>query len=565
MGCSRPAPGPVAGRTSRGQRRKPLETLPGTYYAWVRMIGETLGSYRVVSKIGEGGMGVVYLAAHTFLERKAAVKVLLPAFSSDPEVVERFVNEARAATVIHHPGIVQVFDFGKLANGSAYLVMEYLEGESLDARLKRLGRMSVFDALRITHHCASALAAAHQAGIVHRDLKPENIFLVPDPQIDGGERAKILDFGIAKLTGDQQRGSVKTRTGSVMGTPTYMAPEQCLGAGEVDHRADIYALACVLFHLLCGRPPFVGQGVGELLVAHVREPAPWARGFNPEVPPVVDALLQRALAKEPGERFASMAEFATALAALAGQARSGSWSEIPGLPVAASPHTPSPGLYPGPGPYPGTNTGLGSRPGMGSAPRMLTGSTIGAAAAQNLTHGTLPGTGRKRAVIIAVVAATTTVALGILLAVLPAEDKGSGDKGSGEAPTLPLDPPRAAASPPTQPEPQTPPVTIPDQPDEPELQPVQPIEVEVTSEPAGAKVFALDSDKELGVTPYTYEAPPSDGKITLRLELDGYKTAEISFRGDRNSMAQLALQKESKRDGRRPPRNSKPEDEFGYR
>ena len=536
------------------------------------MIGETLGSYRVVSKIGEGGMGVVYLAAHTFLERKAAVKVLLPAFSNDEEVVNRFVNEARAATVIHHPGIVQVFDFGKLPDGRAYLVMEFLEGESLDMRLKRLGRVSVIDALRITHHCASALAAAHQAGIVHRDLKPENIFLVPDPQIDGGERAKILDFGIAKLTDDQHRGSVKTRTGSVMGTPTYMAPEQCLGAGEVDHRADIYALACVMFHLLCGRPPFVGQGVGELLVAHVREPAPWARSINPEVPPAVDALLERALAKDPGARFASMAEFAAALGALAGQARSASWSEIPGVPAAASPYVPSPGSYPGPGPYPGTgsypginNTGLGSQPGTGSAPRLVTGSTIGAAAAQNFTHGTLPGRGRKRAVIIAVVAATTTAALSILLAVVSGQDDVPPKDQPGDIPVLEPLQPGGTPGTVTPTGPQTPNVTIEPEPPPPEQPPpVQPIEVEVTSDPAGAKVFAKDSNEELGVTPFTYEAPPTDGQITLRLELQGYKTAEISFRGDRNGMAQLALQKDSKRE-RRPSRNPKSDDEFGYR
>jgi serine/threonine protein kinase len=540
------------------------------------MIGETLGSYRVVSKIGEGGMGVVYLAAHTFLERKAAVKVLLPAFSNDQEVVNRFVNEAKAATVIHHPGIVQVFDFGKLPDGRAYLVMEFLEGESLDQRLKRLGRLSVLDALRITHHCASALAAAHQAGIVHRDLKPENIFLVPDPQIDGGERAKILDFGIAKLTDDQHRGSVKTRTGSVMGTPTYMAPEQCLGAGEVDHRADIYALACVMFHLLCGRPPFVYQGVGELLVAHVREPAPWARSINPEVPAAVDAALQRALVKEPNQRFASMAEFAAALSALAGHARTGSWSEIPGVPAAASPYMPSPGSYPGPGPYPGTGSypgtsgsypgtnNTGSQPGTGSAPRMVTGSTIGAAAAQNLTHGTLPGSGRKRAMIIAVAAATTTAALGILLAVVSQGDPPPA-KDPGDIPVLePLQQggTQGKATPPEQ---QTPTVTIEPEPPKPEQPPpVQPIEVEVTSEPAGAQIFAQGSDDPLGVTPYTYEAPPSDGQITLRLELQGYKTAEISFRGDRNGMAQLALQKESRRE-KRSSRNPKNEDEFGYR
>jgi serine/threonine protein kinase len=531
------------------------------------MIGETLGSYRVVSKIGEGGMGAVYLAAHTFLDRKAAVKVLLPAFSNDEEVVNRFVNEAKAATVIHHPGIVQVFDFGKLPDGRAFLVMEFLEGESLDARLKRLGRLSVPDALRVTHDCASALAAAHQAGIVHRDLKPENIFMVPDAQHDSGERAKILDFGIAKLTDDQQRGSVKTRTGSVMGTPTYMAPEQCLGAGEVDHRADIYALGCVMFHLLTGRPPFVGQGVGELLVAHVREPAPWARGFNPEVPPAVDALLQRSLAKEPGARFASMGEFASALAVLSGQARSGSWAEVP-VPPGANPQ----GSYPGSqqrGSYPGTVPGAGSYAGNGSAPRMVTGSTLGAAAAQNLTHGTLAGGGRKRALIIsmAAVATMSLIAIVIMSSQGPASNdipvleplhpgldgQGSDPSGTGQDIRTETD---------TKPDTEIGQQVDPEIEIEPVPPPVQPIEVEVTSEPAGAKVFAKGSDEPLGETPYVYRAAPVEGEVTLRLELNGYRTAEVSFRGDRNGAAKLGLHRDRRT---RPPKEHKPDDEFGYR
>jgi hypothetical protein len=571
------------------------------------MIGQTLGSYRVVSKIGEGGMGVVYLAEHEFLQRKAAVKVLLPVFSNDQEVVNRFINEAKAATVIHHPGIVQVFDFGKLPDGSAYLAMEYLEGESLDMRLKRLGRVSVPEALRITLHCASALAAAHQAGIVHRDLKPENIFLVPDSTAEGGERAKILDFGIAKLN-DDHRGSVKTRTGSVMGTPTYMAPEQCQGADSVDHRADIYALACVMFHLLCGRPPFLGQGVGELLVAHITQPAPTVRSINPDVPPSLDALLQRALAKLPAERFASMAEFGAGLATLTGQARSGAWA-----PVAGMPYPNVPGSYPGTGPYagPGMGQGMGSSPGMGqgmgqgmgsspgmgqgmgqgmgsvpgmvpnmgsypgmpstpgTAPRMVSGSTLGAAAAQNLTHGTLPGSGRNKRAMIITAAAVATAVAGVLIFVLAGQE---------EIPVLePLQEPAQENPDPQGTTPDTPtnPDVKPDvapevEPDvAPEVKPdvapaVEPIRVEVTSEPAGAKVFATGGDEPLGVTPYTYEAAPSDGEITLRLELEGYKTAAVSFAGDRNGEARKALEKDSKRTGKRSPKKQS-DDEFGYR
>jgi serine/threonine-protein kinase len=204
----------------------------------------TIGQYQIVRKIGEGGMGAVYLAQHALLGRSAAIKVLLPALSSQREVVERFFNEARATTTVSDPGIVSVFDFGYHTDGSAYIVMELLEGESLETRVHR-GPLPVVDALKITRQVAGSLAAAHACGIVHRDLKPENLMLVRDPEAQGGERPKILDFGIAKLTSDAPDRS-RTRTGTLLGTPIYMSPEQCRGSGLVDHRSDIYSLGCVV-------------------------------------------------------------------------------------------------------------------------------------------------------------------------------------------------------------------------------------------------------------------------------------------------------------------------------
>src|SRR5690242_5535956 len=172
-------------------------------------LGTQVGAYRLIQRIGEGGMGTVWLAEHTMLGRRAAVKVLHASFSSQAEIVARFFNEARAATAINDLGIVQIFDFGHHTDGSAYIVMELLDGEPLDHRIAR-GPLPVADALRIMRQVASALGAAHASGIVHRDLKPENIFLVRDPEVPGGERAKLLDFGIAKLaTGTS---NVKTST-----------------------------------------------------------------------------------------------------------------------------------------------------------------------------------------------------------------------------------------------------------------------------------------------------------------------------------------------------------------
>ena len=275
--------------------------------------GTTVGTYRVLHKLGEGGMGVVYVGEHTLLGRKAAIKVLLPELSANKEIVQRFFNEARAVTQIADPGIVQVFDFGFDQLGSAYIVMELLEGEPMDRRLDRIGRFAPFDCVRLMKQICISLHAAHAKGIIHRDLKPENIYIVGDPAVTGGERAKILDFGIAKLQHDEP-GKMKTRTGMVMGTPVYMSPEQCRGAGVVDHRSDIYSIACVMMTMLTGRPPFGGTGSGELIVAHMREPAPYAASRIGELPPIIDQILQRALAKDPDQRFQTMMELAQALA-----------------------------------------------------------------------------------------------------------------------------------------------------------------------------------------------------------------------------------------------------------
>ena len=275
--------------------------------------GTTIGTYRIARKLGEGGMGVVYLAEHTLLGRRAAIKVLLPDLCAHREIVQRFFNEARAVTQIADPGIVQVFDFGYHTNGSAYIVMELLEGEPMDKRLERIGRFSPMDSLRLMRLVCTSLAAAHAKGVVHRDLKPENLYLIGDPAVTGGERPKVLDFGIAKLSGDEP-GKLKTRTGMVMGTPVYMSPEQCRGAGEVDHRSDIYSIGCVFMTMLTGRPPFDAEGSGELIAMHLREPPPRAASRLPGLPEMFDQILQRCLAKQPAERFQHMGELVATLA-----------------------------------------------------------------------------------------------------------------------------------------------------------------------------------------------------------------------------------------------------------
>jgi eukaryotic-like serine/threonine-protein kinase len=279
------------------------------------VIGKHLNNYEIVSVLGEGGMGTVYQAVHPIMGRKAAIKVLKPELARDESLVRRFFNEARAANAIRHPNIIDIIDVGMVPEENVpYMLMELLEGESLSARLERVGCLSVEAAIDVASQTASALEAAHAKGIVHRDLKPDNLFLIPDPMIASGERVKVLDFGIAKLRDDLRGGSAQTRTGAVMGTATYMSPEQCQGQiDRIDQRTDIYALGIILYQMLCGAPPFVSEALGDLIIRHVMQEPPHPKTKNPSIPDTVAAAILRALAKEPRDRFQSMTELRIAL------------------------------------------------------------------------------------------------------------------------------------------------------------------------------------------------------------------------------------------------------------
>ncbi|UQA56037.1 serine/threonine-protein kinase [Polyangium aurulentum] len=277
--------------------------------------GTLVGEYRVEGKLGAGGFGTVYRAVHPLIGKAAAIKVLSRQFSANPQIVARFVAEARAVNQIRHRNIIDIFSFGGLEDGRQYYVMELLEGMTLDAYLRKCGgRVRPGDALPILTKVARALDAAHAAGIAHRDLKPENIFLVFDE--DAGVFPKLLDFGIAKLLGDSVPGMHKTRSGMPMGTPLYMSPEQCRGK-NIDHRTDIYSFGVMVHELLAGRPPFDADTAVDLLIKHTAEPPPPLSSVAPDLPAALDGPILRMLEKEPAKRPASVSEAMEALNAAA--------------------------------------------------------------------------------------------------------------------------------------------------------------------------------------------------------------------------------------------------------
>jgi serine/threonine protein kinase len=273
-------------------------------------VGSTIGNYEVLQKVGQGAMGAVYMARHPVIGKRVALKVIHPDLAMNDEMVSRFFNEARAVTQIGHPNIVDVQDFGQTPTGDSFIVMELLEGIGLGTLIKQQGQLPIERAVHIGVQIAEGLRAAHARGIIHRDLKPDNIFIIQR----GNEQdfVKILDFGLAKLTGPGAM-SHKTRTGAVLGTAHYMAPEAAEDARKVDHRVDVYALGCILFEMIIGRVPFPGDGFGAVLVRHVREPPPLPTRLRADVPAWLEKIILHALAKKADFRFASMEEFGHAL------------------------------------------------------------------------------------------------------------------------------------------------------------------------------------------------------------------------------------------------------------
>src|SRR5262252_6373122 len=284
------------------------------------------GKYRVEQMIGRGGMGSVWSAVHLGLGQRVAIKLISRRYANSREARHRFDIEAKAAAQLRSRHVVQVFDNGETSDGTPYIVMELLEGESLDQRISR-GPIAVDEALRILTQVGRALSRAHSMGIVHRDLKPENIFLTHSHD-DDGEVAKVLDFGIAKIKAQDGSDSA-TRTGAVLGTPLFMSPEQARALRSVDHRTDVYSFGIVAYTMLTGQPAFNGESFGDILVAICTHPLPSMRAAAPWLPPAIDEWLARACAREPAQRFSSIEQEVSALCAALGMPRAPSAHEMP--------------------------------------------------------------------------------------------------------------------------------------------------------------------------------------------------------------------------------------------
>jgi serine/threonine-protein kinase len=283
----------------------------------LEMVGATLsGRYLVTRKIGQGGMGAVYEATHTLIGKRVAVKVLLEKYAKRDAIVARLKKEAQLASSVQNEHIIDVTDFGQTDDGRTFVVMEFLEGESLAECLARETRLPEQRLLRIAQQAASALAAAHKEGIVHRDIKPENLFLLRRKEQDF---VKVVDFGISKslrASGDEEEPPRLTQTGMVLGTPLYMSPEQARGDDELDHRVDIYALGVIMYEAATGRVPFIGNNYLSVISQVLNEEATPLRELCPDLSEEFEAIVLRAMSKDKRERYESAQAMLVDLVAL---------------------------------------------------------------------------------------------------------------------------------------------------------------------------------------------------------------------------------------------------------
>jgi len=286
------------------------------------LVGQVIADrYHVVKKLGEGGMGQVYLAEHVKMGRRSAIKVMNPSMVHDPDAVARFNREAANASRITHPNVCAVYDFGETPDGTIYLAMEFIEGEPLTDILERDGALQTARAVQIFQQVADALQAAHDLGIVHRDLKPDNIMISRGKGVRGGDVVKVVDFGIAKAVGGDDAGQKVTKTGLVVGTPEFMSPEQ-LSGDRVDGRSDLYALGLVFFRMLTGKLPFEASTSQETMIKRLTDEPTKLAAARPDLPfpDGLQEVLDAALTRSPVDRYQTVAKFAESVATVIGTA-----------------------------------------------------------------------------------------------------------------------------------------------------------------------------------------------------------------------------------------------------
>ncbi|MDB4967234.1 MAG: serine/threonine protein kinase [Myxococcales bacterium] len=482
------------------------------------LIGKSIGNYAIKAKLGEGGMGTVYLGEHPLIGKRVAVKVLLEELASKEDIVSRFFNEAKAVNDIGHQNIVDIVDFGKMKNDYGqdvvYFIMEFLDGESLAARLRRTG-LAFKETVHVMEQCCSALSASHAKGIVHRDLKPENIYLCPR----GTDKnfVKLLDFGIAKLTGDGGQ-SHKTRTGLVIGTPAYMSPEQCEGKGLIDLRSDVYSLGIVMYELLTGRVPFPGEGFGEILVAHLTKLPEPPSTINPDITPQLDAIVMHSIEKDRNRRFQTMAEFQAAIENP--DEHFANWQGLP-APSAGS-HSGGTMMLPEGGAR--TPTGQGQRPSTGQGQRPITGQRKGPTTQTGPTPTTLSGAAsetyngdvprKSRAPLFAAVGGV--VALAAVVGIVALGGKKDSSVAGMQVP------------------PSSAPVAV-EKKDE-------VITITVNSDPSGAKVTRGDTS-ESGVTPWQMKVKKGDPAFDVLVKSEGFASQARAVTTDKSYSLMVPLVK----------------------
>jgi len=284
-----------------------------------QLIGRQLGDYRVLSRLGRGGMAQVYLAEQLSLGRLVALKILKPELAKDPTYISRFRNEARAAAALVHSNIVQIFEVGEI-DGWYFIAQEYVAGLNLSQHLRRNGPVSPLMAVNVMTQVAAALKKAKSLGVVHRDIKPENIMLSTDGEV------KVADFGLARLSMDKQRTDL-TQIGVTMGTPLYMSPEQIEG-GDVDHRADLYSFGVTCYHMLTGRPPFRGDNPISVAIQHAKEQAASIDVSRPDLPRSLIAIVEKLMAKRPIDRFQDAGEVLEALRSVEIDTSAANWQVL---------------------------------------------------------------------------------------------------------------------------------------------------------------------------------------------------------------------------------------------